>query len=194
MTGDASRGEELFDVVDAEDRVVRQERRSVVHAQGLLHRAVHVFVFNSRGQLLVQRRSALKDEFPLTYTSSASGHVGAGEAYDECAPRELKEEIGLDSPLEFVVKLPASPATANEHTALYRTLTDAAPTPDDQEVASLTYFGLEELAALLQTGPAAFSPPFRTLLDWYFAYGQSKAKPGTGKSRRGVLDTPQSTP
>ena len=80
----------------AEDRVIRQERRSVVHAQGLLHRAVHIFVFNSRGQLLVQRRSASKDEFPLTYTSSASGHVGAGETYDACAPRELTEEIGLD--------------------------------------------------------------------------------------------------
>ena len=173
MTGDAATGDELFDVVDAEDRVLRQERRSVVHAQGLLHRAVHVFVFNSRGELLVQRRSASKDEFPLTYTSSASGHVGAGETYDECAPRELMEEIGLDSPLEFLVKLPASPGTANEHTALFRTVTDAIPTPDEQEVASLTYFTLEELQALLQIDSAAFSPPFGTLLEWYV--GQSQA-------------------
>jgi isopentenyl-diphosphate Delta-isomerase len=169
----AATQEELFDVVDADDRVLRQERRSVVHAQGLLHRAVHIFVFNSRGQLLVQRRSASKDEFPLTYTSSASGHVGAGESYEECAPRELSEEIGLESPLVFVVKLPASPATANEHTALYRTVTDAVPIPNEEEVASLTYFGLDELEALMQIAPAAFSPPFRTLLEWYFVYGRS---------------------
>ena len=171
MSDEATIGEELFDVVDRDDRVLRQERRSVVHAQKLLHRAVHIFLFNSRGQLLVQRRSASKDEYPLTYTSSASGHVGAGESYEECAPRELQEEVGLESPLEFVVKLPASPKTAHEHTALFRTVTDAIPAPNEEEVASLTFFSLEELRGLLQIDPAAFSPPFQTLLEWYFANG-----------------------
>jgi isopentenyl-diphosphate delta-isomerase len=171
LTDDVTAGEELFDVVDAGDHVLRQERRSVVHAEKLLHRAVHIFVFNSRGQLLVQRRSASKDEYPLTYTSSASGHVGAGETYEACAPRELQEEIGLDSPLEFIVKLPAGPETAQEHTVLFRTATDAIPTPDENEVASLTFFSLDELRGLLQIDPAAFSPPFRTLLEWYFANG-----------------------
>src|SRR5580704_6033447 len=157
--------DELFDVVDADDRVIRQERRSVVHAQGLSHRAVHIFVFNSRGQLLVQRRSASKDEYPLTYTSSASGHVGAGETYEECAPREMKEEIGIEAPLERLVKLPAGPETANEQTVLFRAVSDAVPTPDETEVASLTYFTLDELRALCTAEPAAFSPPFATLLE-----------------------------
>lgn len=162
-------GDELFDVVDEHDHVLKQERRSVVHAQGLRHRAVHIFVFNSRGQLLVQRRSATKDEFPLTYTSSASGHVGAGETYDECAPRELKEEVGLAAPLEFLVKLSASTETANEHTVLYRAVTDDEPTLNEEEVASLTYFSLDELKVLAEVDSEAFSPPFRTLLTWYLS-------------------------
>ncbi len=162
--------DELFDVVDADDRVIRQERRSVVHAQRLPHRAVHVFLFNSRGQLLVQRRSASKDEYPLTYTSSASGHVGAGETYEQCAPRELLEEVGIEAPLERLMKLPASADTANEQTVLFRAFSDAIPTPNETEVASLTYFAVDELAALLVADPAAFSPPFATLLNWYRAH------------------------
>jgi 16S rRNA (adenine1518-N6/adenine1519-N6)-dimethyltransferase len=175
MAGDRPRadsddpGDELFDVVDEQDRVNGQERRSVVHAQGLAHRAVHVFVFNSRGQLLVQRRSPTKDEFPLTYTSSASGHVAAGETYEDCAPRELNEEIGLEAPLERLVKLPASVETAHEFTVLFRAVTDAVPIPNESEVASLTYFTLDELSALLLAEPSAFSPPFATLLRWYVA-------------------------
>ncbi len=91
--------------------------------------------------------------------------------------RELREEIGLEGPLEFLVKLPASPATANEHTALFRTVTDDIPSPDEQEVASLVYFSLDELRALLEVDPAAFSPPFRVLLEWYWASGPSN-EPG----------------
>jgi isopentenyl-diphosphate delta-isomerase len=170
LADSADPADELFDVVDADDRVIRQEKRGVVHAQGLAHRAVHIFVFNSRGQLLVQRRSASKDEYPLTYTSSASGHVAAGESYEECAPREMLEEIGIEAPLEWLVKFPAGPNTANEQTVLFRATSDAVPTPDEAEVASLTYFTLDELRALHAAEPSAFSPPFATLLEWYRAH------------------------
>jgi isopentenyl-diphosphate delta-isomerase len=173
----ADPSDELFDVVDADDRVIGQERRSVVHARGLAHRAVHIFLFNSRGQLLVQRRSALKDEFPLTYTSSASGHVAAGETYEECAPRELKEEIGIEATLERIVKLPASPETAREQTVLFRAVSDAVPSPNEAEVASLTYFTLEELHALLAAEPGSFSPPFATLLRWYLEQNRRTRTP-----------------
>ena len=72
--------------------------RSEVHRLGLLHRAVHVLVFNSRGEIFLQKRSMTKDREPGKWDSSSSGHVDSGEDYDACAVRELREEIGLIVP------------------------------------------------------------------------------------------------
>lgn len=159
--------EEIFDVVDENDRVIGQAARSDVHARGLLHRAANVFVFDSQGRLLLQMRSATKDEYPLCYTSSASGHLDSGESYEEAAVRELHEELGLASPLEYLGKLPAGPETANEHSALYRTVTDEVPTFHPEEIESGEYFELETIDEMIAETPDKFAPPFRELFWWY---------------------------
>ncbi|MGH7127781.1 MAG: NUDIX hydrolase [Planctomycetaceae bacterium] len=159
--------DELFDVVDAADRVIGQLPRSEVHRRGLLHRAVQVFVFNSRGELLIHRRSATKDECPLLWTSSASGHVAAGESYDDCAPREMREEIALSAPLERLAKFPASAETSNEHTVLYRAVTDDAPRFDPVEIAQGTFLPLITIAEMIAADPLRFTPVFRLMFRWY---------------------------
>lgn len=159
--------EEIFDVVDEQDRVVGQAPRSQVHKQGLLHRAACIFVFNSKGELLVQHRSATKDEFPSCYTSSASGHLGAGEDYAESAQREMFEEIGITAPLEYLTKLPASRETANEFTVLFKAVTDQVPTYDPLEVAGGEYVELSELQRRMAAHPAQYTPPFKSLVEWY---------------------------
>ena len=161
--------EEIFDVVDELDRVVGQAPRSVVHARKCLHRAVHIFVFNSQGELLLQMRSATKDEYPLCYTSSASGHLSAGETYETAAPRELQEELGLSEPLEWLAKFPAGPQTSQEHTALYQTTTDTPPRIDPQEIDAVAFHSLDEIASMIEHQPQLFSPCFVTLFEWYRA-------------------------
>ena len=160
--------DEIFDVCDTEDRVIGQARRADVHANNLLHRAVHVWVMRSNGQLVAQRRSASKDQYPNALTSSASGHLEAGEDYLTAALRELGEELGLTGvPLQFAVKLAASPATAYEHTVLYTITTDAPLTPDSGEVAGLELYSKDELARELSQSGDNLSPPFRQLLEWW---------------------------
>ena len=159
--------EEIFDVVDEQDNVIGQAPRSEVHARGLLHRATSVFVFNSRGQLLLQKRSATKDEFPGCWTSSASGHLGAGESYDDCAPREMQEEIGINAPLQRLHKFSASPDMANEHTVLYGAETDDVPDIDRDEIERVAYFDLDDIAAMVDAKPDDFTPPFRVMFAWY---------------------------
>src|SRR5215468_9128241 len=99
--------EEIFDVVNDRDEVIDRRPRSEVHRLGLRHRAVHVLVFNSRGEIFLQKRSMKKDRQPGLWDSSASGHVDSAEDYDACAVRELEEEIGLkiSRPLERLFKI-----------------------------------------------------------------------------------------
>lgn len=85
--------EELIDVVDAGDCVVKSAPRQLVHAEKWLHRAVHVFVFNAAGQLFLQKRSSTKASAPNKWVSSCSGHVDAGEGYLQAAQRELGKRL-----------------------------------------------------------------------------------------------------
>ena len=79
--------DEIFDIVDDSDSVVGSASREEVHRLGLLHRSTHLIVFDSRGRVLLQRRSAEKDTFPGRWDSSVSGHVDSGEMYDQCVLR-----------------------------------------------------------------------------------------------------------
>ena len=165
----AQNPDELFDVVDEEDHVIGQATRAEVHARGLFHRAVHIFLFNEQGELLIQQRSAEKDEFPLCWTSSASGHVDAGEDYLPAAQRELEEELGLREPLQFVLKLPPSQRTANEQTVLFRADTTQQPQFNREEIAAVRFLPLSEIVQWMQQQPDVFSPPFCELLSAWTA-------------------------
>jgi 16S rRNA (adenine1518-N6/adenine1519-N6)-dimethyltransferase len=117
----AQREDEQFDVVDEDDRVLRQAGRGEVHREGWMHRAVHIFLFNRRGELFLQRRSRLKDVHPGLWDSSAAGHLDAGEDYLPAAVRELEEELGVGgASLEQVGSLAACRETGWEHVRLFR--------------------------------------------------------------------------
>ena len=159
-----SRSDEWFDVCDHADRVIGRELRDVVHARNLLHRAVHIWVWDTSGRLLLQTRSATKDQYPNCFTSSASGHLDAGEDYEQAAHRELQEELGLTGVLKFRVKLPqAGPETAYEHTVLYELITDEPPQPDAGEIAAIRFWTVDEVDERIRQHPEDFTPPFRML-------------------------------
>lgn len=88
--------DELFDVLDASGlRLGSPRPRSEVHAEGLTHRAIHVWLFDAAGRVLVQRRGTDVDHMPGYLSPSAGGHVDAGEGSQVAALRETFEETGL---------------------------------------------------------------------------------------------------
>lgn len=163
--------EELFDVVDANDEVVRTESRAVVHRERLMHRAVHVFVFNTKGQLYLQRRSMNKDSAPGKWVSSCSGHVDSGEDYDHAAPRELGEEIGLYDPqgLERVFKESACPQTGQEFVWVYHCQSEGPFKLDPGEVSEGKWIDIKELDEWVEARPRDFAWSFVHLWAKYKA-------------------------
>ena len=92
--------EELFEVIDEAGKVVGKEKRSLVHRKGLLHKSVHVFVLDERGQNFIQLRSEKRDIGPGLWDLSAAEHLKPGESFEEAAARGVKEELGVE-PVEM---------------------------------------------------------------------------------------------
>ncbi|MEP6667532.1 MAG: 16S rRNA (adenine(1518)-N(6)/adenine(1519)-N(6))-dimethyltransferase RsmA [Chthoniobacter sp.] len=151
---------EIFDVVDAEDRVTGQLSRHEVHRQKLLHRAVHIFVFNEHGDLFLQRRSRWKDTHPLRWDSSAAGHVNAGDIYADTAPREIEEELGVNATVEEIGALPPSQATGWEHVRLYRAQHDGPFRLNPAELDGGGFFTLEQIDRWTTARPQDFATGF----------------------------------
>jgi len=152
--------EELFAVVDEMDRVTGVAARSEVHGNNLRHRAVHVFILNRAGEVLLQKRSRWKDRHPNVWDSSAAGHVGAGEEYDATAVRELDEELGIAPPLARVVKLDASAETGQEFIWLYRGEHGGPFFPARAEIDAVQFFAPGAIAQWIEERPEDFAPGF----------------------------------
>jgi isopentenyldiphosphate isomerase len=158
--------EEIFDVVNDRNEVIGQELRSVVHRTGLKHRAVHVLVFNSRGDLFLQKRSMAKDCFPGTWDSSASGHLDRGEEYDACAIREVREELGyeLHGVPERLFEIAACAETGQEFVWVYRSDLEGPFQLQWSEVEAGGWFAPEVITHWTQNRPEDFAPGF--VLIW----------------------------
>jgi isopentenyl-diphosphate delta-isomerase type 1 len=158
---------ELFDIVDARDRVVGRAPRGEVHAQKLLHRATHVIVHDAAGRIFLQRRSLEKDTFPGCWDSSCSGHLDAGEDYPEAARRELGEEIGWHDaglPLRPLLKLAACAETGHEFIQVYLLGPVAGPFDlNPAEIIEGRWHSLAEIDALIRARPDQVAGALRLL-------------------------------
>jgi len=160
-----SHREEIFDLVDQYDRVIGQASREEVHRKKLMHRSVHIFVFNHSGELFLQKRAESKDESPGLWDTSSSGHVDAGEDYLSAAGRELMEELNIFEPLAFMMKLKASPETYWEHVSSYRCMTEKTIRINPEEISEGGFWRPESIDEAIEKNKFQFTPTFLTLWE-----------------------------
>ncbi len=158
---------EMFDVVDEEDRVTGSASRRSVHVNKLRHRAVHVLVFNRASEVLLQKRSPWKDHFPGRWDSSAAGHVDAGETYEECAAREVREELGVDAECVEVGSLRACEETGHEFVRIHVARHEGPFRVAPAEIEHVDFFPLELVKRWVRARPEDFAPGFRAVFqEW----------------------------
>jgi isopentenyldiphosphate isomerase len=154
---------EIYDLVDSDDRVIGQATRREIHAKGLLHRSAHVLVFNSAGLLFLQKRSLQKDESPGFWDTSAAGHLDAGEYYPEAAVRELNEELSITAELTEVLKISAGQDTHWEHIRVYRCTSDQTIVINLSEISEGRFWSLDEIREALTKNDPPFTSTFRLI-------------------------------
>ncbi|MFQ5444619.1 MAG: NUDIX domain-containing protein, partial [Nitrospinales bacterium] len=138
-----------------------------VHAQRLLHRSVHIMVFNTKRELFLQKRVLTKDENPGLWDTSSAGHVNAGEDYVSSAQRELKEELGITANLRFLCKFQACSETCWEHVAVFTCVSDDSIVIDPGEISEGRFYSLDEIKNDLQDDAGRFTSTFLKLFEHY---------------------------
>jgi isopentenyldiphosphate isomerase len=151
-------------VVDAANRFVRWEARRVIHEQRLVHRSIHVLLYDTAGRLLIQRRHAAKQTYPRYWDVSCAGHVEESdylggpddrldEVYAAVAAREVSEELGVAPALAFAGRFAPEPGVHYEHLALYRGTSDGPFTLQADEVEEHRMLARDEVSDFVAGEP-----------------------------------------
>jgi len=156
-------------LVDENDRETGVMEKMEAHEKGLLHRAFSVFIVNSSGQLLIQKRAAGKYHSPGLWTNTCCSHPKPGESLEAAASRRLMEEMGISCPLyrsfSFIYRFEFDNGlTENEfdHVLLGRCDEDPVPSPD--EVDEYRYVEIDEIEEEMKNYPGKFTVWFRIAL------------------------------
>ena len=160
--------EERFPIVDEEGRVVGSATRGECHSGSkLLHPVVHLHVFNSRGEVFLQKRPEWKDIQPGKWDTSVGGHIDYGETPEQALVREVREELGItDFVPERVGQYVFVSLREREFVYVHRTLYDGPVHPSAEELDGGRFWTLDEIRSAI--GENILTPNFESEFQKFF--------------------------
>jgi isopentenyl-diphosphate delta-isomerase len=162
---------ELLDIVDENDTVIGRGTRKSVHGNYQIHRGVHVFVINSTGEILIQKRSNEKNDRPGFLDASCGAQVTSGETYEQAAQRETKEELGIKvKKLVYIGKYKSFSERQREIRTLFITKNDGPFDIEKHEVEKVEFMTVRKIQKIIHKNLIPFTEGFKRSLKLYLTF------------------------
>ncbi|MCD6177895.1 isopentenyl-diphosphate Delta-isomerase [bacterium] len=161
---------EFVVLVDKKNRKIGVEEKIKAHKEGKLHRSFSIFVFNSKGELLIQQRAKRKYHSPGIWSNTVCGHPRPNETFLEAVHRRLKEEMGFDCKLKklfcFVYRAEfQNGLIENEYDCVFVGKFNGNPKPNPKEVMNFKWISIKELKKDMLAHPNKYSVWMKIALD-----------------------------
>ncbi len=162
-------------LVDKNDQEIGSEEKMKAHQAGILHRAFSVLVFNSKGELLLQKRQKIKYHCPGLWTNTCCSHPRSGETLQQATHRRLKEEMGFDCQLKEVFSFIYQAKfdnglTENEYDQVFVGKFDGQPKPNPDEVDGWKWISIKGLKKDINKNPGKYTPWSKIIIKEYPGY------------------------
>ena len=157
-------------LVNEQDQQIGIMEKMAAHIVPRLHRAFSIFIFNSKGELLLQQRALSKYHSPGLWTNTCCSHPQNGETLEQATSRRLQEEMGMTCDMHevftFIYKAPVGLGlTEHEYDHVWFGQSDALPVINPEEVASFKYMTLEDISDDLKAHPQCYTEWFKISFD-----------------------------
>jgi len=168
---------EFITLVDENDTQWGKIEKIQAHEKGLLHRAFSIFIFNSKGELLLQQRSPNKYHSGNLWTNTCCSHPSFGESLASAANRRLMEEMGFDCSLTYGFNFIYKASFDNgliehEFDHVFFGKSDELPIPNANEVKDWKYMSLSELTIDIDRNPDRYTAWLKICFPKVLAYVQ----------------------
>jgi isopentenyldiphosphate isomerase len=165
--------DEIIIEVDKDDNVIGARPAREFFKTDRIHRASHLLVFNSKGELLLQLRAKDKKIYPGVWDTSVGGTVPEAESYEQCLERETKEELGITTRFKHLFHRHCFDDIDKSHKEVYAALHDGPFNIDKGELSDVRWVSLAALKAELESNPEHFTPTLVEIMKVYFSkYGE----------------------
>ena len=157
-------------LVDENNNEIGVEEKIKAHKEGKLHRAFSIFIFNSKGELLIQQRAKTKYHSESLWSNTVCSHPRPNETYHQATHRRLKEEMGFDCELKKLFCFMYNTGfhnglIENEYDCVFIGKFDGAPKPDSQEIMDYKWVSMKELGEDILSYPDKYSVWLKIALE-----------------------------